>query len=78
MTDLPDLDAAEAIVIGGATAETEWGVRYGNEGHVGIHGTGPDRERHARLEAISEPGALVRRTVTYGPWEPVRDDGDHG
>jgi hypothetical protein len=67
-----ELDTAEDIVMGRIEAvEIEWGVRYGDEGYVGIHGTGPDRERHARLEADSEPGTLVRRTVTYGPWEDV-------
>ena len=78
LSDEPDLtrelDAAEAIALGGATVKTEWGVRYGEEGNVGIHGTGPDRERWARLEAASEPGTLVRRTVTYGPWETVHDE----
>jgi hypothetical protein len=76
MAECPDLtaelDAAEDIVMGRAEkVETEWGVRYA-PGRVGIVGMGPDNERHARWETESEPGTLVRRTVTYGPWEDVR------
>lgn len=72
MADIPDLtaelDAAEAIVLDGATVKTEWGVRYDEQGNVGIYGTNSDHERWARMDA---DGVLVRRTVTYGPWEAV-------
>lgn len=50
----------------GATAKTEWGVRYDGQGNVGIYGTGSDHERWARMDA---DGVLVCRTVTYGPWK---------
>jgi hypothetical protein len=63
-----ELDAAEAIVLDGATVKTEWGVRYDEQGNVGIYGTSSDHERWARMDA---DGVLVRRTVTYGPWEAV-------
>jgi hypothetical protein len=66
-----ELDAAEAIVMGGATVKTEWGVRYDEQGNVGIYGTSSDHERWARMDA---DGVLVRRTVTYGPWEAVADE----
>lgn len=60
----------------GATAKTEWGVRYDDQGNVGIYGTSSDHERWARMDA---DGVLVCRTVTYGPWrEPVQEEGDHG
>jgi hypothetical protein len=53
----------------GNRVEIQWGVRYDDErGTVGVYGTGPDNERHARMDA---DGPLVRRTVTYGPWEEV-------
>jgi hypothetical protein len=70
---MAELDAAEAIVMGTVSAvETEWGVRYGDSrGTIGVYGTGPDNERHARWDAGGEPGVLVRRTVTYSEWETV-------
>jgi hypothetical protein len=72
--DIPDLtaelDAAEDVAMNGATVVTEWGVRYDEQGNVGIYGTGSDHERWARMDA---DGVLVRRTVTYGPWEVVPD-----
>lgn len=71
MSSEPDLtaemDAAEDIVMGRAeTVKTEWGVRYDDQGNVGIYGTGSDHERWARMDA---DGVLVCRTVTYGPWK---------
>lgn len=83
MPDEPDLtaelDAAEVIVMGRAeTVVTEWGVRYEPEFSrtVAICGTGPDNERRARHEVSCWPesATLVRRTVTYGPWEAVPGD----
>lgn len=80
-TDDPDLtaepDAAEAIVTDGATVKTEWGVRYGDLSETAaILGAGPDNERRARHEVACWPdtAALVRRTVTYGPWEEIPGD----
>jgi len=81
MPDEPDLtaelDAAEAIVMGGATVETEWGARRPDLAG-GVFNTGSDEgaERLARLIASDQErrgiaGALVRRTVTYGEWEVV-------
>lgn len=68
-----ELDEAEAIVTSRTEAVvTEWGTRYDHHGgKVGIFGAGPDNERRARQEAATWPdtGTLVRRTVTYGPWE---------
>jgi hypothetical protein len=74
-TDLTaELDAAEDIVTGRAeSVATEWGVRWpGRRG--GVHEC--DDEDTARLLAAHHDragigGALVRRTVTYGPWEDV-------
>ena len=79
MADEPDLtaelDAAEAIVMGGATVKTEWGMRH-DDCLTDVHDYGRDEKAarqsvtdHARLN-----GRLVRRTVTYGPWEAVADD----
>ena len=80
MSDGPDLSAelddAEDIVMGRAeTVTTEWGLRY-EQGATGVrvlpYGTD---ERRARREqrlvyrAGKGPAELVRRTVTYGPWE---------
>ena len=68
-----ELDAAEDIVMGRAeTVVTEWGVRYDDLSPTpAILGTGPDNERRARHEVACWPETvtLVRRTVTYGPWE---------
>ena len=68
-----ELDAAEDIVMGRAeTVETEWGVRWpGRRG--GVQDCGDDEDTARSLAAHRERtgigGALVRRTVTYGPWE---------
>ncbi len=68
-----ELDAAEDIVMGRAgSVVTEWGVRYDDlSPSAAILGTGPDNERRARHEVTCWPesATLVRRTVTYGPWE---------
>ena len=84
LSDEPDLfaelDAAEAIVMGGATVETEWGVRYvSGSGHerVAWFGTDEEAEKIARRAAVDYRrmgGTLVRRTVTYSPWEEVPGD----
>lgn len=71
LADEPDLtrelDAAEAIVMGGATVETEWGFELpGLPVQVLNYGGG---EGIARDVARYHQGTLVRRTVTYGPWE---------
>ncbi len=80
-----ELDAAEEIVTGRAEAiVTEWGMRH-DDCLTDVHDYGRDKEAarqsvadHARLN-----GRLVRRTVTYGPWENVsaqtaatREDGE--
>jgi hypothetical protein len=64
--------AAEAIVTGAAAAETEWGSR-GPGPAAGVFRYGTD-EFIARsvVAARGRRGirdVLVRRTVTYGPWE---------
>jgi hypothetical protein len=63
---MPEIDLNDVTTI------IEWGVRYSN-GTVGIEGTGPDRERWARIEARYPGDKVLRRTVTYGPWEEVPD-----
>lgn len=81
LSDEPDLttelDAAEEIVTGRADkVDTEWGVRYDDlSGTPAILGAGPDNERRARHEVTCWPdtATLVRRTVTYNPWEAVPD-----
>ena len=84
MSDGPDLtaelDAAEEIVMGRAeSVKTEWGVRQPGDGIVIPNAN----EYLARLNAAGQNGVptsmdggtVVRRTVTYGPWEEVpRDD----
>jgi hypothetical protein len=74
-----ELDAAEDVVMRGAEVVTEWGVRA-PLGHVTKIGSSHEAERTARMlaadhEANGNPDALVRRTVTYGPWEVVPDVG---
>lgn len=66
-----ELDAAEEIVMGRAeTVVTEWGVRYdGIDPRVIPYGTSRNSERMARLDAATDRETVVRRTVTYGPWE---------
>jgi hypothetical protein len=69
-----ELDEAEEIMSGRAESiVTEWGVRYDDlSGTAAVLGSGPDNERRARHEVRCFPDAtLVRRTVTYGPWETV-------
>lgn len=71
LADEPDLtaelDAAEDVVTGRVeSVVTEWGVRHPT-GRV--FGTGDD-ETTARFIARGQ-GTVVRRTVTYSPWEEV-------
>jgi hypothetical protein len=84
LSDEPDLtrelDEAEEIVMGRAESiVTEWGVRTGSrsilDGQVAFCGFDRAGESRARELAAGDPGALVRRTVTYGPWEVV--PGEH-
>ncbi len=72
-----ELDAAEDIMTGRVeSVEIQWGVRYEQEltRSVAVIGTGPDNERRARHEVACWPetAALVRRTVTYTPWQDAR------
>ena len=63
-----ELDPAEDIVMGRA----EWGVRYdGIERRVIPYGTSHNSEQMARMHAAAGRETVVRRTVTYGPWEEV-------
>ena len=76
MPDKPDLsaelDAADAIVTGGATAETQWAVRFQISGLGHMDTWGSDEAGARRAVARYRPdGILVRRTVTYGEWEEV-------
>ena len=55
---------------------TEWGVLRWAEGREHSYGTDAEAERLARAVASDHrksgtPGVLVRRTVTYGRWEPA-------
>lgn len=75
LSDEPDLtaelDAADAIMMGHADKiETQWGVRY-SSGRVSVVGASRTAERLARMDAASDHGTVVQRTVTYGPWEEV-------
>lgn len=73
MNDIPDLTAAEDIVTGRAEAVvTEWGIRSGASGRVWEYGTDEQRARKEQ-PLVYGGGTLIRRTVTYGPWEPVPD-----
>ena len=66
-----ELDAAEDIVTGRVeSVEVQWGVRY-EDGRTLPYGNSRTSERMARLDAATDPGTVVRRTVTYGPWEDV-------
>jgi hypothetical protein len=78
LSDGPDLtrelDAAEEIVMGRVeTVVTEWGVRRRDNGND----VGCANEYLARLNAAGKNdasllvGTVIRRTVTYGPWEEV-------
>jgi hypothetical protein len=80
MPDKPDLsaelDAADAIVTGGATAETQWAVRFqiSGLGHMDTWGSDEAGARRSAGGAYGGwHGTLVRRTVTYGPWCEVPD-----
>lgn len=68
MPDLPDA-AIQAAAPGShdVAAETEWGYRF-PDGHVHYCAGG---ERTARYVAARADAVVVRRTVTYGPWEQV-------
>ena len=79
MPDEPDLmaelDLADDIVSGRVDkVETHWGMRH-DDCLTDVHDYGRDEKAarqsvadHARLN-----GRLMRRTVTYGPWEEVPD-----
>ena len=77
MDDLTaELDAAEAIVMGQAeTVVTEWASRD-SSGSLFIYGHDEFVARTViaarRRRALDD--VLVRRTVTYGPWEEVPGD----
>jgi hypothetical protein len=76
-----ELDAAEDIVMGRVeSVKTEWGVRYDQHGNgrVDSYGDGPRAEYRARMDAADGPDVLVRRTITYGPWEAVPGDEAQG
>jgi hypothetical protein len=63
-----ELDAAEDIVMGRVDAVvTEWGVRY--ENHDLPYGTSHLSEQMARRDARTDQAVVIRRTVTYSPWE---------
>lgn len=76
-----ELDEAEEIVMGRTdTVLTEWGVSgtRSTDLRSGLFNAGADdsSEKLARLIAADQEkrgftGTLVRRTVTYGPWEPA-------
>ena len=73
MKDEPDLfaelDAAEDIVTGRVEAvETEWGWRE-PDGSVFETNLSEAAARAIAARIDSRPVTLVRRTVTYGPWE---------
>ena len=77
MPDEPDLtaelDEAEAIVMGRATVVTEWGMRHdGCLTDVHDHGSDEKGARQSVADHARLNGRLVRRTVTYGPWEVSR------
>jgi hypothetical protein len=63
-----ELDAADALVLHDATTVTEWGYRF-PDGHVHYCAGG---EGVARYVASRSAAVAVRRTVTYGPWEEMR------
>ena len=77
MISLTRTNRSPASTRGGA--ETEWGVRRPDlASGVRNCGSDGDSEQFARFIAADQEkrgitGALVRRTVTYGPWEPVND-----
>lgn len=72
-----ELDAVEGIVMGRAeSVVTEWGSR--NPDGSDVFWMGKLNEESARSAVASRnrrglPTVLVRRTVTYGPWEEVPD-----
>jgi hypothetical protein len=89
LSDEPDLmaelDAAEAVITGGATVVTEWGVdctdgRGEHRVNFGDSKYGSEDEARAMIDrdqrnGIGDHDVLVRRAVTYGPWEEVAGDG---
>jgi hypothetical protein len=77
-----ELDAAEEIVMGRAEAVvTEWGVdctdgRGEHRVNFGESQYGSESDARAMIDrdqrnGIGDHNVLVRRTVTYGPWEEV-------
>ena len=76
MSDAPDLmtelDAAEDIVMGRADRiATDWAVAClcGGVREILVYDDEEDARRHLLLHSGSY---LVRRMVTYGPWEDVK------
>ncbi len=75
MSDEPDLmaelDVAEAIVMHGATVEIQWGWREKDGDVFVMHRLGEEAARAlvAGQRRNIRSVTLVRRTVTYGPWE---------
>jgi hypothetical protein len=80
-----ELDEAEAIVMGRAeSVVTEWGVdctdgRGEHRVNFGEGKYGGEEEARAMIDrdqhnGIGAHNVLVRRTVTYSPWEEVPDD----
>jgi hypothetical protein len=68
-----ELDAAEDIAMGHAeTVEVEWGVRRPDLAS-GVFNAGNERMARFLAADCGGAGALVRRTVTYGPWEEAPD-----
>ena len=72
-----ELDEAEEIVMGRVeSVVTEWGVRRRDNGND----VPCANEYLARLNAAGKndrsflAGTVIRRTVTYGPWEEVPGD----
>jgi hypothetical protein len=69
--------AKDAVVV------TQWGVRFTHPGppphEQQYYSKTESREARDRVLwlAPSATAVLVSRTVTTGPWEEVREDGDH-
>ncbi len=84
MADEPDLtaelDAADALVLHDVPTETHWGTLDPVTGDVFLCGgeavplsEGTARSIVRSRRDLGKGDRLVRRTVTYGPWEVVAD-----
>lgn len=72
-----ELDEAGKIVMGRVDRndKTEWGGRDPETGDVWNAGVGGETFARSVVRArVSKPIVLVRRTVTYGPWEAAPDE----